>query len=58
MEVWIEALVAHFAHFLDIVGEHVVEELFQVCSGVDVLQLLLVQVEHLVDAPLELELEI
>ena len=58
MEVWIEALVAHLAHFLDIVGEHVVEKLLQVCSGVDVLQLLLVQVEHLVDAPLELELEI
>ena len=58
MEVWIEALVAHLAHFLNIVGEHMVQELFQVCSGVDVLQLLLVQVEHLVDAPLELELEI
>ena len=35
-----------------------VEKLLQVRPRVDVLQLLLVQVEHLVDAPLELELEI
>ena len=58
VEVWIKALVAHFPNFLNIVGEHVVEKLLQVRPGVDVLQLLLVQVEHLVDASLELELEI
>ena len=58
VEVGIETLVAHFPHFLHIVGEHVVEKLLQVRPGVDVLQLLLVQVEHLVDASFELELEI
>ena len=58
VEVGIEALVAHFPNFFNIVGEHVVEKLFEVGPRVDVLQLLLVQVEHLVDASLELELEI
>ena len=58
VEVGIETLVAHFTNFFHIVGEHVVEKLLQVGPRVDVLQLLLVQVEHLVDASLELELEI
>ena len=58
VEVRVEALVAHLSHFLHIVGQHLVQELLQVRPRVDVLQLLLVQVEHLVDATLELELEI
>ena len=58
VEVRVEALVAHLSHFLHIVGQHLVQELLQVRPRVDVLQLLLVQVEHLVDTTLELELEI
>ena len=44
MKIWIEALVAHLVDFLHIVGHHVLQELLQVGSGVDALQLLLVQV--------------
>ena len=58
MKVRIEALGAHLGHLLHVVGEHVVEELLQVGPRVDVLQLLLVQVQHLVHTPLELQLEI
>ena len=44
MEVWVQALVAHLVDLLDIVGHHMLQELLQVGSGVDTLQLLLVEI--------------
>ena len=58
MKIGIEALGAHLGHLLHVVGHDVLQQLLQIAAGVDVLQLLLVQVEHLVDPSLELELEI
>ena len=56
MKVGIEALGAHLGHLLHVVGHDVLQQLLQIAAGVDVLQLLLVQVQHLVHSPLELEL--
>lgn len=58
MKVGIEALGAHLGHLLHVVGHDVLQQLLQIAAGVNVLQLLLVQVQHLVHTPLELELEI
>ena len=58
MEVRVQALVTHLVDLLHIVGHHVLQELLEVCSGVDALQLLLVQIQHFVDSTFELELKI
>ena len=57
MKVGIESFVTHFIDFLHIIGKYMIKELLEVCSRVDVLQLLLVQIQHFVDSPLELELK-
>ena len=57
MEVWVEALVAHLVDLLHIVGHHVLQELLHVGFRVDALQLLLVEIQHFVNSPFELELE-
>ena len=58
MEVWVQALVTHLVDLLHIVGHHVLQELLEVRSGIDALQLLLVQIQHFVDSTFELELKI
>lgn len=58
MEVRIQSLRAHLRHLLHLSVVHVLEEAPQIRSCVQRLQLLLVQIQHLVDASLVLQLEV
>jgi hypothetical protein len=58
VEVRVESFRAHLRYLLHLAVVHVVEEAAQVGTGVQALQLLLVQGYHLVDAPFVLELEV
>ena len=57
MEVWIESFVTHFIDFLHVVCKYMVQELFQICSRVDILQLFLVQIQHFVHPSFEFKLK-
>ena len=54
MKVRIQALGQHLRHLLHIVAHHMLQKLLQTTLGIHLLQLLLIQVQHLIHSPLEL----
>lgn len=58
VEVWVESLGAHLAHFVHIVLPHILQEPPQVGPGVERPQSLLLQVQHLVHSSLVFQLEV
>lgn len=57
MEIWIQSLATHFGYFLDLTIGYILQQPPQVGPRMHRLELLLIEMKHLVDPSLVFELE-